>query len=98
MGRMTLPRPDQIDTIKQFLTESSGLFVEGVEFGRPSSGISMKATYRDFYGHSQTKTILAPDTDDFQNVVVAMSDWLEQISGLALQRLQLRKERERADA
>lgn len=89
--RAVLPSPDQIKTIRQFLTDSCGWFIEGVEFGRPASGLSIKVQARDFYGHTHTKTMLCPDMHDFQDTVVLMSEWLDSLSGVAQQREQMRK-------
>lgn len=74
---MRLPSPSEIETIKTFLTEVSGLFVEGVEFGKPASGLSLRVWYRDMRGNSQRRTMLGPDTKNFQDLVILMSDWLE---------------------
>jgi hypothetical protein len=48
MGRVKLPTPTEIEVIKRFLTESSGMWVEGVRFRTPAHGLTMVVTYRNF--------------------------------------------------
>jgi hypothetical protein len=38
MGRVKLPTPTEIEVIKRFLTESCGMWVEGVRFRTPATG------------------------------------------------------------
>lgn len=86
MGGMKprLPNPTEMAVIKAFLAESTGLHIDHVEFGRPASGVSMRVHYRDFKGFSRTQSILAPDEEGFEDIVVSMSDVLEANHGLKI--------------
>lgn len=97
MGRVRLPNQPEVETIKRFLGETSMLHIDGVEFGKPATGLSLKVTFRDFQGHAHTKTMMCPDMTDFQDAVVLMSEWLEQLSGVAQARELQRQKRIAAD-
>jgi hypothetical protein len=77
MGRVRLPSPAEVETVKNWLGEATMLHIDGVRFERAASGIRMVAHYRGLKGHTQKKTITAPDTDDYTDVVVHMAHFLE---------------------
>jgi hypothetical protein len=61
MGRVKLPTPTEIEVIKRFLTESSGMWVEGVRFRTPAHGLTMVVTYRNFADETMKQTLHGPD-------------------------------------
>lgn len=96
--KVGLPGPTEIEVIKRFLTESSNLWVEGVEFGRPASGLSMRVTYRNFNDETKQQTLLAPDVHDVEELTLLMSDVLDNISGVAMAMMERAKQRRAANA
>jgi hypothetical protein len=94
MGCVTLPNPTEIEVIKRFLTESSGMFVEGVRFMIPAHGLTMVVTYRNFADETKTQTLHAPDVTAFEELTLLMSDVLDSISGVALALMQRKKARQ----
>lgn len=72
-----LPSPPEVETVKYWLHESTGLPIDGIRFARNSSGLFLRVDYRDVKGHSQKQTLTAPDTDDFTELAVEMSNILE---------------------
>jgi hypothetical protein len=76
---MRLPTPNERQAIKQFLHECTDLHIDGVDFAKLPSGVSMTVHYRDFKGHAQKKTISNPDADHMahiEDMAVLMSEWL----------------------
>lgn len=87
---MILPGPSETETIRTFLQESCGLFIEHVEFGKPAAGLSIRAHYRDMRGHSGQKAVLFPDArsrGDLEDAVVALSEMLDHEAGVQPKRL-----------
>lgn len=77
--RPSLPSPDQRETIRQFLAESTSLHVDHVEFTRPESGVALTIHYRDARGFPHKKSIQSPDARTDQHIVeltVLASEWL----------------------
>jgi hypothetical protein len=94
MGRVKLPTPTEIEVIKRFLTESCGMWVEGVRFRTPAHGLTMVVTYRNFADETKTQTLHGPDVTDFEELTLLMSDVLDNISGVALALMQRKKARQ----
>lgn len=94
MGRVNLPNPTERAVICKFLTESSGMWVEGVEYERLSSGLKMKATYRTFADETKTQTLQMDDCKEFEELTLLMSDVLDNISGVALALMERKKARQ----
>lgn len=72
-----LPSPPEVETVKYWLMDSTKLHVDGCAFRRHGAGLALKVEYRDLKGNVETKQIVAPDTDDFTELAVEMSNWLE---------------------
>jgi hypothetical protein len=89
-----LPTPTEIEVIKRFLTESCGMWVEGVRFRTPAHGLTMVVTYRNFADETMKQTLHGPDVTDFEELTLLMSDVLDNISGVALALMQRKKARQ----
>jgi hypothetical protein len=79
MNRKLMPSPAQIETMRVFLAECTGLHIDHMLFTRPASGIAMIIHYRDKGGHSHKKTIQNPNANswsEIEDLVVLASEWL----------------------
>jgi len=76
---MRLPSPEQRETLRHFIAESTETHIDGVAFERLPAGCQMIVHYRDALGFSHRKTISSPDArndDDVVSMAVIFSDWL----------------------
>lgn len=72
-----LPSPAQTETVKQFLADSTNLHIDGIRYARHGAGLFLRCDYRDLKGFTQKQSLTAPDTDDFQELAVEMSNIIE---------------------
>lgn len=83
---MILPGPREVEAVRNFLQESSGLFVEHVEFGLPAAGVAIKAHFRSPKGVNRILSAHFPDARDradLEDAIVTFSGRLDAEAGLA---------------
>jgi hypothetical protein len=76
-----LPSEQEKRVVIDFLRDSTNVWVEGVHFQRLTDGaMEMRCRYRDLKDHTHEFTIGDPAPKDdtaFENLAVAMSDFLD---------------------